>query len=1111
MDRKPMADAEARADAARVFDCNLVVEAGAGTGKTSLLVERIVNAVVVGKTEIDRIAAITFTIKAAGELRKRIAAAFERLLHLAGLPQVPEPDVREEADRAYAYLSSPHGAGLEPEVIARRALGALLRLDRATIETIHSFCAGLLRRHPLEAGVDPGFEVDEGVRFRAVSEACWEAFLARELGREAPRLDLWRTALASFDLATLREVAFGLGGFGVPRRLLVSSPDEAAEGPGVLDAPILDRIEDLRYVLDHARGMTAKSRGILERLLAALEATRQHGPAALRTVLATDSDLAGRVEKGSFPKRNKKLEDVTGDRMEAAGREGMHLARAMASSDDGLLAKLVSLLAPVALETREALLRSGSVGFDTLLVSARDLLRDRPDAREALKDRYRMILVDEFQDTDPLQYEIVLLLGEERGGRADDPFDVRLDPGRLFIVGDAKQSIYRFRGADYGAFTRAVETIVAKGGRRLELVTNFRSRPEVLEPVNVLFEDEANGAWRPSPYQSAYVAVHAPPGRDSTGEPAVELWTVGAGLKAADRRQREGAAIAAEIERAAPDRLRDGEPDFSRFTILLRAFSDLDAYLRPLRDRGIPYIVDGGRGFLERLEVGHLLAVLRALARPSDEAALLAYLRSPVAAVSDVALARYAAAGGRWNWRSPIPDEDRSDVAEAMRRLQSIDRQTAGLPTAEMVRRVLDLSELTCLSGATFEGAQKVANLWKLAAAAGELGRDGRLSLSEILDHLEGEYAPETESDSPLADETNSAVRVLTIHKAKGLENDVVIVPDIARGEGRGSEESVRVATLPTGEARLALKVGGVPNSARVWLDREDTRHDRAESLRLLYVAMTRARERLILVAGQPERGSGTLLDALAPWGFRVEAPPQDGEILPAGVLHRRPGDERSEVRAPSGCSPRGAPEAADAYRVALEAVRGSCRPPFEAPSALATGHDREGHEDSRAEVGGDRDVARTIGTAVHAALAGWDLESDEDLLTRGVNLSRAAMDPGKTSGAVASILRAFLTSPLAGKLREAEVIGRELPMLLRDGDGPAYRGSIDLVYRDADGGVVVADFKTDETEDAAALADRYRGPLTVYARAVQKALGLDRAPATEIWHLRSGRAISVG
>jgi len=726
-----LADAEARRRAATDFGTNLVVLAGAGTGKTSLLVERALNALGTGEATIDSIAAITFTEKAAGEMRERLALGLNRLRVLAGDRE--RLDEGREADRAFRHLTG--SAGIASGELEQCVRAAIDGLDRATVVTIHGFCSDLLRRHPMEAGVDPGFAVDSSGRAGLLWDDAWRAFLRREFGTETRTAEPWRELLAALGFRGLGDVVRHLSSFGVAGALL--EPEAARTGEPLLQGEARVVACAIGSLFDRQSGMTPLALRFLGEVRSVLEGVASEGVEAWPRLMDRYPEVEKRLGMKQPLTPSTKLEGITAAEMKTVISDVIHLCRGIERADDASFESLLRLTAPFAREFREHVLRRGLVSYDGLLLLARDLLRDRPEIRRDLKARYRLLLVDEFQDTDPLQYEIVLFLAEEPDEDAGDAFDANLKPGRLFVVGDMKQSIYRFRGADFTACHRAIDRIEEAGGERLDLVGNFRSVPGIIRPLNGLFRD-GQGGWIPSTsHQPEYVPI-AEVREDLGEEPAVELWRLDLppAISAADRREAEGRVIAEAIERWVREN-RVGS--YREITILFRAMTSLSRYLRPLREWGIPFVVDGGREFMKRPEVAQLIQTLRALARPADQAALLAFLRSPAGGASDVELARYAAGGERWNWTSE-PDPDRfPDVARSFATLRELWAEAGTSSVDRLVRRVLERTSMLPLGAVAYEGPQRVANLQKLAAAAGALARDGTLSLSEVLDAIEEE------------------------------------------------------------------------------------------------------------------------------------------------------------------------------------------------------------------------------------------------------------------------------------------------------------------------------------------------------------------------------------
>jgi ATP-dependent helicase/nuclease subunit A len=1103
-----LADDAARHAATTDLDHNLVVVAGAGTGKTSLLVERVLVAVGSGSMRLVDIGAITFTEKAAGEMRVRIATGLEELR--AGASAENDPPQASEARRALATLRS---RDIEPTEIARHALEALVDLDHAVVDTIHGFCSALLRSHPVQAAVDPRFAIDGGERAQSTRRETWDAFLGRELGPVAERTALWNEVLGRMTLTDVRNIAFAFGDFGVPLELLDGShgPADSRELLGPTAAVIVSDLDDL---LARARGLTPTPERYLVGLRDALRTFVDDGLDALRAFLDREPELAQRLDdRPTVPAKNR-LSGVdrneVNDRMSSATR----LVRMLDRVDDALAARIFELVAPFARRAREEMLRRGFVTFDGLLALARDLLRDHSDVRRAVRARFRMLLVDELQDTDPRQYEIILLLGAGDDADTHDPLSVTPEPGRLFLVGDPKQSIYRFRGADFGSYRIATDRVVEQGGRELTLQANFRSVPGILAPVNRLF---GGPAWFPkgtdARHQPTYVPIEAARATQAT-DPSVELWTVrtadGDDVESPTRRDTEGAVLAAEIARI----VALGAVPYRKITILFRALTTVSHYLRPLRQLGVPFVVDGGREFLNRPEVTHLLCALRTLAYPTDETALLGFLRSPAGGVSDLELAEFAEGRGRWDFRVPVDASAFPKIAARFAGLCRLAREVKDVPADVMVRRVLDDTLLLPLGAAGFEGAQRVVNLRKLATAVADLARDGTLSFGEILAAVEEGKLLDLVSDAPLVDDSVDAVRVTSIHKMKGLENDWVFVPDLLRSHPREDRGSLlhRAIRTPRGQETLALRVGDVHNTAAVLWQIEHERHEAAEEIRVLYVAATRARERLVLLAGaRPKRASSPWVDTLAAWGYDAESPPAHDTLLCDGLVRHRVLEPAAVVvpdRDPEAEA--GAEDARARYDHAIERLRAAA-PPFVTPSALA--------EVDRAlpasGASGSAGNGRIVGIAVHRFLErhGGSSRAEGmgylDALCRRTALEEGA-DPRAVRSEAQAILESFYASVLGTRLARLDVLGREVPVLAAHGNGTALRGTIDVIARDENGTIVVIDYKTDRETDPAELC-RIHGPqLLAYVEAVQDALGLAVPPRAEIWALRAGVAVPV-
>ncbi|HEY7821007.1 MAG TPA: UvrD-helicase domain-containing protein, partial [Vicinamibacteria bacterium] len=466
----PLPDAAERERAATTFDRNVVVTAGAGTGKTRLLVDRLVHLLMRDpETRLTQIVALTFTNKAANEIKARLRERLGSYLECR-LDAASETPKQEETRREVRSLMDRYH--LAKETLDRRALEALRQIERSEIGTIHSFAATLLRLHPLESGVDPQFIEDEGAAFERLFDELWEVWLDDELSSRASRREEWKRVLRKSGLEEMRGLAFSL----------------------CSEAVDLERLAELSRGRKTPAAVSSWLRGLAERGSSLLDRHPEERTneklvraacAILEQFLSGDSGRDVPLAAGDSLSRNlnRNLKGWSEEDCDQA-QEIARVARALCRVDDSLAAGIVDLLIPFANKFRAVFTREGWISFDGLLARARTLVRDHPLVREGLKRRYRAILIDEFQDTDPLQYEILIYLAEEMGRQATDWRKVRLVPGKIFVVGDPKQSIYAFRRADIEAYLEVVEKIIkAQNGVECRLVTNFRSHEKILDVV----------------------------------------------------------------------------------------------------------------------------------------------------------------------------------------------------------------------------------------------------------------------------------------------------------------------------------------------------------------------------------------------------------------------------------------------------------------------------------------------------------------------------------------------------------------------------------------------------------------------------------------------------
>jgi ATP-dependent exoDNAse (exonuclease V) beta subunit len=879
-------DADARKAIADALDETLVVEAAAGTGKTTELVKRILRVLATGRATMGGIVAVTFTEKAAGELKLRLREALERERAASG------GDVAVQA----------------------RLEDALATLEEAHVNTIHGFCADLLRERPVEARVDPVFDVLTEAQANRLYDRAFRAWLQEALDQpsEGLRRALRRTAAPSFRSGTtvdgpidrLRNAGRALA--------------EWRDFPAPWRRPPFDRQAEIQRLIEQ-----------LHRL-----ADLTSSPSSERDNLFLDTDAVRRLSRQirleqSFGRHDDdgweaRLVDLVRDRGFSRTRKGSgykfgkNATRAeVLAARDTLLAELqqfrkdadADLAACLQQELAGATVRyqtlksaAGSLDFADLLARARDLIKSDRRVRAHLQQKFTRIFVDEFQDTDPIQAEILVLLAAD-DRHVTDWTAVRPHPGKLFIVGDPKQAIYRFRGTDVGTYWRVKTLLAGHGGRVLQLTTSYRSVPGIQRFVNAAFSHEMTGDERTlqadyvplSPYrdaddsQPAIVALPVPKPYAARGPLKASAKAIDASLPdvvgayiAWLTDQRNGWHVA---ERAADGTEHRVALRPRHIAVLFRRFISFDQditrrYIDAIEARGVPHLLVGGKSFHDREEVETMRAALAAIEWPDDELSVFATLRGSLFAIEDAHLLEFRHRFGTFHpFRIPNelggnsgqdlalsgePTAHLTPIAEALRVLQQLHRGRNYRPVAETIGRLI--AETRAHVGFILRpaGEQALANVLHVAELARQYEAGGGISFRGFLDEL-GAASQSEAAEAPILEESSDGVRLMTVHKAKGLEFPVVILADLTCRISRG--DASRYLDLPN---RLcAMKIGGWAPHELHDHEVDEVARDQAEGVRLAYVAATRARDLLVVpaIGDEPWEGGwfGPLNRALYP------------------------------------------------------------------------------------------------------------------------------------------------------------------------------------------------------------------------------------------------------
>lgn len=1016
------------------------VSAGAGTGKTTVLVERFARAVHERGVDVDSVLVITYTERAAGELRTRIRAR---------LAQLDRPDLARE-------------------------------LDGAWISTIHGFCMRLLKTYPFAAGIDPRFRVLDDSQTRVLMSEAFDAALAELVAADPECTAL----LATYGRHALRRTITG-----------VYETLRAAGRELVLEL-------GERPSLDERRAQLLEAARCLERDGDATDAAREAAARAIEI-----------VESRTLPERLLDLRELR-----VRGERGATYELARHAVEQAALDELATrdrdqlqeLLVAFDRAFQAAKDRESALDFEDLQLRARDLLRDDAAIRAKEQWRFRSIMVDEFQDTNRLQCELVDLLAGH-------------DPAKeLFFVGDEFQSIYGFRHADVQVFRERRDA----AGEVLALTRNYRSRPEVLAVINHLFQADFGDEFQPLQAAGDFAD-------EILGSPVELLVTDKASYDGSGTHWRR--AEARHIARRVRELVDAGHATPGEIVLLFAAGTDAEWYEEELRAARLPTYRATGRGYFGQQQVVDLLAYLRLLHNRYDDEALVAVLASPFVGVSNDALVLLRRAATRRPLFQPFERGLPESLSARDRQLclafkQRYERLAAVAPTLSLERlceEIVARHDYDLAVLAQWDGRRRYANLRKLARLARSYedlrGPDLEGFVSFVRDQ---EAVGARELEAVAEEEGADAVRLLTIHAAKGLEFKVVIVADAGRDRAQPSADEIlvlpdgrfgfRVADPATGERRPALAYEEVRQAEK--------REEEAERLRLYYVAMTRAIDRLIVSgaidaqkAADQRTPIGWVLERLEPKELE-EAGDAPVELIREGARllvrvdrfrdaePQEPSPALADVAAAEGqltlfaqladvpalppplprlpeLQPLPAPPVHEVRKLSFTALSSfeRCSYRYYAERVAGMAPRREA---------GDGLAATSVGSAVHSLLEHIDLRAPavpDDLAERV-----RADYPAATDDELARIGRfveAYCASDAARRIASLEGVAVERHFTFEH-DGVLLHGFLDVFHRDGPRAIVL-DYKTNALGDRAPaeiVDDEYGLQRLVYALACFRA-----------------------
>ncbi|HEX7282064.1 MAG TPA: UvrD-helicase domain-containing protein [Vicinamibacterales bacterium] len=859
------------------LDKSMLVEAAAGTGKTTELVGRIVALLRNKRATIREIVAVTFSEKAAGELKLRL---------------------REDLERARTREANDAGAHALLEQ-------AIIDFEEAHVSTIHGFCSELLRERPVEARVDPAFTVLTDSQAERLFEEAFMSWIHEQLAApdEGVRRSLRRPVRRRWDdededgpIERLRRAARDLR--------------EWRDHDAPWSRPSYDRIADIKRLIAQLRefaALTAKpiNRGdnfaIDTRLARTVSGDierqrRSVGDMVPESVYDSwEAALVGLADNWKFarPRKGSGSAFALGVTRQQAHDAHAHLLAGLAQFRADANADIAALLHEEMQECSARYERrkqeAGALDFLDLLLKARDLVRDNAEVRKEFRERFRVILVDEFQDTDPVQADLLNLLTEAESGA--------LRPGALFIVGDPKQSIYRFRRADVGAYRRISERLKKKDALEVTLQTSFRSVPAIQHFVNAAFSLEMNGD--PAALQADYVALMAAR-QDVADQPAVIALPVPRpyGFRYG-RPEITQAALAASQPTAIAEFVAWLLSDTCTWTVeeagvrrriqasdiclLFRRFvhyrDDITrSYVDALEARGIPHLLVGGKTFHEREEVDAIRTALTAIEWPEDELSVYAALHGPLFAIGEEELLEYHSIARVFHpYRIPLDLPDRlAPIGSALKMLRELHAARNHRPVSDTIGRLIARTRAHAGFVLWQGGEQVLANVLQISDLARRYDVEGGLSFRGFVDLLRDTSKRAEAPEAPILEPGTEGVRLMTVHKAKGLEFPVVVLADIGCKLSR--DDASRY--LDTDRRLCAFRMGEWSPRDLIEHNEQEAKRDEAEGVRLAYVAATRARDILVV----PAIGDGPYQEGwLRPLNQGLY-PPRDGRQSPSSA-----------------------------------------------------------------------------------------------------------------------------------------------------------------------------------------------------------------------------------
>ncbi len=1090
---KKLIDREDRKKIAEVMDRNMLVEASAGSGKTSSLIHRMVALIKSGKFKVDEIAAITFTRKAAIELKERFQQEIEDCF-------------RETEDRKEK----------------RHQKEALYNLEQCTLGTIHSFCARLLRERPIEAGLDPEFVEIDDLDDILLKEEAWERYLFNLKTKESP------------SLVHLEELGIKPSELTDCYKMVCTYPEVK---PFFQESPKPNLNEAVKEIVSFCKEAgkyipdEEPEKGYDKLQEAVQSVKRMKG---FNDFFKEDYNKIKLLE--NFDRDFGKQGNVTLNRWISKEKAKEYRDSAVAELKERVIdptlqqwreycyIHTIQFVMP-AVEYYNGLRRKNSIlNFQDLLLKTSCLLKDYPEVRQYFQQKYRCLLVDEFQDTDPIQAEIIFYLtGQdiyEKNWQKLIPH-----PGSLFVVGDPQQSIYRFRRADISIYNLVKGLIEKGGGEVLRLQANFRSLRSIGSYLNPIFTELFFNGQRK--FQAVYSPMQTVREDNPQNFTGVKQMLISKERNKNDTIRQDAQAIARviremidkgfELARTEKEIEAGISPKaaYKDFMILLRYKGGMDTYARTFAEYSIPFTVSGYASLNESYQVRELLKLFRLMKDIENQVLIVAVLRGMFFGFSDDDLYRFKEAGGEFNFYREVPEKLDLKLKENLNRALCCLRQfhlwTQKLPPVTAMEKIIIDSGLLSHSCSESYSLNKCGELYFILeklrkAEAGEV-----IGFASMVDQLEKMLEAGVEEELDILTEENT-VRIMNLHKAKGLESPVVFLAipyntathePTCYIERTGQEPYGHFLVCRSGTSIYNRGKGKRLAQPKDWEEyrQSEISYNQAEDIRLLYVAATRARNLLIISSLNHKSNNSN-----NPWYSLLKNIKKEMNItVPETGLSGNEGKEKDEKEEA---------EKEERKKSLFDDYRETQKECGQWMKDLAKSSycekkptdfkDEEKHRKiATVDLGG-----AAWGSAVHRIFDYLIKEDpDEQLLFICIEktLEKQGITPDR-KGELAELVRKFKDSDLYQRLKKAEFKYSEIPFTIyirpshplytelaeRESCPVILSGTVDLAFKEADGWVVV-DYKTDRPKnsvDYPELAEVYQKQIDIYSRVWQEITG---------------------